>query len=212
LSPGRITAIYRKTQAGNPIIQDFKSATTYVNASDAYNEKKGKCRDWVVYPYSYQPTQGFQFVPGTAIFNMISRAENDYTIPHGYQDKKFTYQGPERIGLDVLLDACSGKHMGIVEFYVSAKEVKGTEIDSTTSKSIEIKWGESKLVPLRTDDGELFSITYTRFDGRNREISQIGDTSDKYVKFRNEGQALKVDAIDPEEVDRLRQVAFFKRK
>lgn len=186
-SPGRITAIYSNTIAGEPIQKPFTSSSISTDGNAAYF--KGRpCKMWDVHHYSFTPDEGFRFVKGSEVLKVHKGA-------HGNHYEKISSVQDNEIMTEVGLDACSGKHMGIVSFHVEAQEIQPTTVEVIHQEPINLNWGDSDVIQLNNSNGRLIKIICALFDGSKIEFGTGTDLNNRYIQVRNEGASVKIQAL-----------------
>ena len=118
---------------------------------------------------------------------------------HGNHRESITSVGPNRVDVQVTLDACSGKHMGIIDFCVKFKQIQLTTQDILTQKEVNLKWGDADVLPLVDSTGAtLMQIEFNAYDGTRTVFGPVTDlTSSRYIKVMNQGSNLQIKAEIP---------------
>lgn len=196
LSPGRITAIYTSSQSGDPIRKRYVSATIHEDANHAY--RKGKCGYSDVHRFSFNPDPEFKVILGTQALIVHPGAHGNH---HEFID------GVSEMGVNarIEMDACSGKHMGIIDFHVEFDEIKPTTVEKIQQLPINLKWGESQVLPIKdANHGRLIKVVFASFDGLTNEFGTNTDLSNRYIKIYNQGDSLKLQAQPPADIALLK--------
>ncbi len=194
-SPGKLTAIYSDTKQGQPEVKKYIGMQINEDASHAYH--KGHCAEDDIHKFSFSPETGFDFVVGTQGLSVAPGA-------HGRHYEKITNVTPDKIDVEIGMDRCSGKHMGIISFHVEAQQIKPTYNQVVRQEPVELKWGMQKVVPLQ-NDGNLVKLLYKAFD--SADIYEFGpDTNldNRYVKVIKKGDNLEITAIPPDDIAALK--------
>lgn len=169
--------------------------TSYVPARStqpyATAEQKAWCdnyypQGWKVMTFAFYPEEGWYFDTSSVNFQI--------TYAHGSHSERITTLDKSQIVLEFGCTAKDGKHMGRINYIITAMQYKDGTQPQKNLQELNLVWGDRKVI------GNPTLVTFEPFDGG--PIQQFaGPSSDnKYIQILKEGDQLVIKAVLPKDI------------